>query len=122
MKRIQRLIADLDSDQFTERDSASKALSELGQRVKPYLAEAVKTAESTKVQDRAKKILKGLQGATATPHQLRQMRAVLVIELIGDNESKNLLKKWSDGPAGTLLTEEASAALKRLEGAAKAKR
>ena len=117
---IQRLIADLDNSQSTERDSASKALSELGRRVKPFLEEAVKTAKSTEVQDRAKKILNDLQRVTR--RQLRQMRAVRVLELIGDNESKNLLKKWSDGPPETLLTEEASAALQRLEGATKAKR
>ena len=67
-----------------------------------------------------RKILDGLRVAPATPHQLRQMRAVRVLELIGDDESKNLLSKWAGGPAGALLTEEASAALKRLEGVAKA--
>lgn len=46
---------------------------------------------------------------------LRQIRAVMILEMIGDGESKNLLKKWADGPVGALLTMEASAALKRLE-------
>ena len=30
-----------------------------------------------------------------------------------NDESKNLLNKWAGGPAGALLTEEASAALRR---------
>lgn len=121
-KRVQRLLADLDSDQFAQRDAASKALGALGRQVKPYVEEAVKTAKSTEVQDRAKKVLEVLQAAAITPQQLRQVRAVLVLELIGDGESKSLLSKWAAGPAGALLTEEASAALKRLEDAAKAKR
>src|SRR5262249_12022837 len=50
-----------------------------------------------------------------TAEQLRQKRAVVVLELIGDNDSKNLLQKWAGGPAGAPLTMEASAALKRLE-------
>ncbi len=122
MKRVQQLLADLDSDQFAQRDAASKALGALGRQVKPYLEETIKTTKSTEAQDRAKKILESVQAAAVAPRQLRQMRAVLVLELIGDNESKNLLKKWAGGPAASLLAEEASAALKRLEGVAKAKR
>ena len=120
-KRVQQLLADLDSDQFAERDAASKALGALGLQVKPYLEEAIKTVKSGEVQDRAKKILEGLQAARATSQQLREMRAVLVLELIGDRESKDLLSKWASGPAAALLTEEATAALKRLEIVAKVK-
>jgi len=47
---------------------------------------------------------------------------VLVLELIGNDDSRNLLKNWAGGLKGALLTEEASATLKRLEGAAKGKR
>jgi RNA polymerase sigma factor (sigma-70 family) len=57
-----------------------------------------------------------------TAEQLRQKRAVVVLELIGDNDSKNLLQKWAGGPAGAPLTMEASAALKRLEAMTKANR
>jgi len=32
--------------------------------------------------------------------QLRQIWAVTVLELIGDRESKNLLKRWAGDPAG----------------------
>jgi WD domain, G-beta repeat len=113
-KRAQRLIAELDNDQFAERDAASKALSALGLQIKPYLEEAVKTAKSTEVQDRAKKILEGLQAAAATPQQLRELRAVLVLEMIGDDNSRRLLNKWASGPAGARLTCEATAALKRM--------
>ncbi len=118
-KQVQRLLADLDSDQYAERERASKALGALGHQVKPYLEEAIKTAKSTEVHDRASKILAALQAAPAAPQELRQLRAVLVLELIGDDESKNLLNKWANGPAAALLTEEASAALKRLYGSAR---
>jgi hypothetical protein len=57
-----------------------------------------------------------------TSEQLRQVRAVLVLELIGDGASKNLMQSWAGGPVGALLTMEAAAALKRLEGEAKSKR
>ena len=57
-----------------------------------------------------------------TAEQLRQIRAVMVLERIGDRESKKLLQKWASGPVGALLTREASAALLRLETVAKADR
>ena len=44
----------------------------------------------------------------------------MVLERIGDGESKNLLKRWAGGPAGARLTMEAAAALKRLEAMSKA--
>lgn len=120
VKRVQRLLADLDTDRFTQRDSASKALSEIGHRVRPYLEEAIKTTKSAEVRHRAREILDGLK--KMTPEQIRQVRVVLALELIDGDDSRNLLKKWAGGLKGAFLTEEASAALKRLEGAAKAKR
>jgi RNA polymerase sigma factor (sigma-70 family) len=119
-KRIQQLLADLDSAQFARRDSASRALSDLGQQAKPYVEEAVKATKSIEFLRRAQKILDGLK--KLTPEEIRQTRAVLVLELIDNDDSRNLLKNWAGGLRGALLTEEASAALRRLEGAAKAKR
>jgi hypothetical protein len=51
-----------------------------------------------------------------TAEQLRQIRAVTVLEQIGDRASKILLKRWTGDPAGALLTEDASAALMRPLG------
>jgi RNA polymerase sigma factor (sigma-70 family) len=118
--RIQQLLADLDSAKFAERESASRTLGDLGQQAKPYLEEAVKTAKSIEFRARARKILDGLK--KMTPEQIRQMRVVLALERIDDDDGRNLLKKWAGGLKGALLTVEAAAALKRLEGAAKAKR
>ena len=68
------------------------------------------------------KPVEALDPRRITSEQIRQIRAVMLLELIGDVESKNLLKRWAGGPVGALLTMEASAALKRLEGMAHAKR
>jgi len=114
------LIAELDDAKFAVRENASKALSELGEQATSPLKEAIKTAKSAEVVDRIRKILD--EPKRITPEQLRQMRAVLVLELINDAESKNLLKTWAAGFKGAQLTEEAEAALKRLDGAPEAKR
>ncbi len=119
-QRIQQLLADLDSATFAVRESASRALSDLGQQAKPALEAAVKTTKSIEFLRRAQKILDGLK--KMTPEQVRQTRAVLVLEWIGDGESKNLLQRWAAGLEGAFLTEAASAALTRLNSVAKAQR
>lgn len=118
-KRIERLLADLGSDEFAVREAASTALHGLDHQAKPYLEETLKSSESAEVRVRVKRILEQKQDAALTSEQIRQIRAVMVLELIGDGESKNLLQRWAGGPVGALLTMEASAALKRLKGAAK---
>jgi RNA polymerase sigma factor (sigma-70 family) len=118
-RRIQRLLADLGSARFVVRQAASKALQALDQQAKPYLEKTLKSAASAEVRVRVKRILEQQQVAALPPEQLRQLRAVMVLELIGDGESKKLLKRWADSPAGALLTMEASAALKRLQSTTK---
>jgi len=121
-KRIQRLLADLGSDVFAVREAATEALLGLDQQAIPYLEQTLKSTESAEVRLRVKMILEQNRRAAFTSEQLRHIRAVMVLELIGDGESKNLLKRWAGGPVGALLTREAAAALKRLEDAAEAKR
>jgi RNA polymerase sigma factor (sigma-70 family) len=120
-RKVQRLLADLDSDEFAVREAASEALDGLDEQAIPYLEAALKRMESAEVRDRVKKILEQRWGAAIPTEQLRQVRAVMVLERIG-GESKNLLKKWADGPAGARLTMEAAVALKRLDAVSKTKR
>ncbi len=112
--RVRRLLADLGSAKFADRAAAAKALQALDQRARPYLEKALTSAASAEVRVRVKKILDQHQRAAPTPDQLRRIRAVMVLELIGDGASQGLLKRWAGGPAGALLTTEAAAALKRL--------
>ena len=121
-KRDQRWLANVDSDAFAVREAASQALDGLDRQASPYLEATLENTKSAEVRERVKKILERRWGAAIAPEQLRQVRAVMVLERIGDGESKNLLKQWADGPAGALLTTEAAAALKRLEAVSKPKR
>jgi RNA polymerase sigma factor (sigma-70 family) len=120
-KRVQRLLVDLDSDQFAVRQAASNALGEMDQEAIPYFESTLKSTESAKVRDRLNRALERQWGAAIPLEQLRQIRAVVVLERIGDGESKTLLKEWADGPAGARLTREAAAAWKRLEAASGSK-
>jgi hypothetical protein len=68
------------------------------------------------------RILEQRRGAALTADQIRQIRAVMVLEGIGDGEAKDVLKLWAGGPVGTRLATEAAAALKRLEAVSKVNR
>jgi RNA polymerase sigma factor (sigma-70 family) len=118
-KRMQRLLADLDSEEFAVREAATKALDGLDQQARPYLEATLKSAISIEFRTRVQRILQRQQEAALTPEELRQTRAVMVLELIGDGAAKSLLQRWAGGPAGALLTGEASQALKRLGAVAK---
>jgi RNA polymerase sigma factor (sigma-70 family) len=122
LRRIRCLLADLGSDVFAVREAATEVLLGMDQQAKPYLEETLKNTESAEVRLRVERILEQHQGAAIPSEQIRQSRAVMVLELIGDAESKTLLKQWGGGPGGALLTVEAAAALKRLEAASKANR
>ncbi len=121
-ERVQRLLADLDSDDFAVREAASKALEGLDHQAIPYLEATLESTKSAEVRGRVQRILEQLWGAAIPPEQLRQVRAVAILEGIGDGASKDLLKRWADGPAGALLTREAAAALKRLKAVPTPKR
>ena len=114
-KLIQRRLADLGSNKFAIREAATQALCDQDRQVLPYLKDTLTTAVSAEARERANKILEHHLRTPIPAEQLRQVRAVMILERIGDGESKKLLKKWADGPVSALLTEEASAALRRLE-------
>jgi RNA polymerase sigma factor (sigma-70 family) len=120
--RIQRLLTDLGSDEFAVREAASKALAGLDEQVTPYLEATLKSTESAEVRVRVTRILEQKRTAAFPSEQIRQIRAVMVLERIGDGEAKCLLKRWAGGPVGARLTMEAAAALKRLEAVSKANR
>lgn len=116
-KRVERLLADLGSDEFAVREAASKALAGLDEQAIPYLEDTLKSTESAEVRLRVKRFLEQRKEASLTSDQIRQVRAVMVLERIGDGGAKDLLQRWATGPRGALLTTEAVTALKRLKGA-----
>jgi WD40 repeat protein len=120
--RVERLLADLDSKAFAVREAASKALTGLGEQATPYLEKTLKDTDSPEVRIRVTRILKKRREAAIPADRIRQIRAVMVLERIGDGAAKDVLKRWAGGPAGARLTMEAAAALKRLDSGSNANR
>src|SRR5262249_30216223 len=108
------LIADLDSNQFAVREKAARDLERLGDSATAALREKLKDKPPMQTQQRINALLKNLCGLDPSPGQLRIMRAVQVLEYIGDAEARKLLTKLSEGAPQARLTQEAKASLERL--------
>src|SRR5262249_43749934 len=121
-RQVGSLLADLGSNKYAVREAASRALAGFDEQVTPYLEATLKTTESPEVRFRVRRLLEQRRGAALTAERFRQIRAVMVLERIGDGEAKRLLKRWAGGPAGARLTMEAAAALKRLGAESKGNR
>jgi WD40 repeat protein len=114
-RTIAALIAELDSNQFVKREQAMRALERLGTVAEPALRKALATRQpSLEVRRRMERILEQLEGPVTAPEQLRELRALEVLEQIGSAEARQLLAKLAQGTADVPLTQEARAALRRL--------
>jgi WD40 repeat protein len=114
-ERIQRLIADLDSDDFDTREKAHKELERLGAVAVPQLRKALAAKPSEDVRVRLERLLEPFKDKNAVPaDRLREMRVVEALEYAGTAEAAELLKKLAAGDAKAPLTQDAKATLERL--------
>jgi WD40 repeat protein len=113
-KRLARLVADLQSDQYERRRQAQSELEGLGDLALPALRKALADDPPLDLRQRLDRLLK-LAGKGALADQLRELRAVEVLELIGDRAARQVLQRLAGGAATARLTREANRATQRLE-------
>jgi hypothetical protein len=114
-KKMQKLIAELDSDEFTTRDKAMKALEKLGPAAEDVLREALVGKPSLEVKVRLERLLKGLSSAGGlSTAQQRDVRAVRVLEQAGTPAARKLLEALVKESRGWWVSQEAKEALERL--------
>jgi dipeptidyl aminopeptidase/acylaminoacyl peptidase len=111
-RRVRRLIADLDDDDFAVREAASRELARLGAEAEPALRGVLLAKPSAEARRRVNALL--AKSATPSPAALRDSRTVQVLERLGTPESRSLLAALAGGEPGARLTEEAKASLGRL--------
>jgi WD40 repeat protein len=111
---LDKLITDLDADEFETREKAKKELAKLGEPAAGALRAALKNKPSAEMKRTIEELLDGLGGAAPSDERLRQGRAVESLELIGTPEAVAVLKSLASGAAGAYLTTQARAALERL--------
>jgi hypothetical protein len=111
--KLQPLIADLDSPQFQRREAAMKQLIALDEQAGPALRRALRADPSLEQRRRIDQVLDTFQ-RVRPPETLRHLRAVEVLERIGNREAQDVLEKLARGVPEARLTREAQDSLKRL--------
>jgi WD40 repeat protein len=110
--KIKQLIADLDNNRFTIREEAVKALRDMEELAHPALKKAMEDKPSPQVRQLLQQLLDSR--LYQNPKNLQAYRAIVVLEQIGTVKSTVLLEKLQIGCPEARLTQEARAALKRL--------
>jgi WD40 repeat protein len=113
-KQVERLIADLDSDQFAAREVAGKELAKLGEQIEPALHKALEGTPSAELRRRAQALLAAPRSVPMAA-TLRTLRAIHALEHIGSPEARQVLQKLATGGPMTRETREAKNALRRLD-------
>jgi HEAT repeat protein len=113
-KILQRLIADLDSENFDVRSTAVAGLDKLGELAVPALEKARVGKVTLEARRRIEDLLGRLLDSPLTAEQIRLVRAVEVLEQTGTPEARQLLKALAQGAPGALATQHAQAALDRI--------
>jgi RNA polymerase sigma factor (sigma-70 family) len=109
--RVPRLLADLDSDNFADRDRATAELARCAEAAEMALRRAAAQSPSAEARARVKQVLPRLE---PSGERLRTLRAVQVLERAGTPEARRVLEAVAGGAPDARLTEEAKASLQRL--------
>ncbi|MGH7227479.1 MAG: hypothetical protein ACRELF_30065, partial [Gemmataceae bacterium] len=110
-KHIKELLADLDSDAFEKREAATRELTRLHYRADPMLRRALQDKPSLEMRRRIEAIL--AKPRLPSAEDLRNMRAIAVLERIGTVEARRILEKLAAGAASP-EARAAQVALQRL--------
>jgi RNA polymerase sigma factor (sigma-70 family) len=117
-EQVRKLIGQLDSETFADREAAEIELTQLGRQAEPELRNTLGGTPSAEVKRRAKRILDRWAPHTRAdypPEEARELRAVWALEVAGTPAAKKLLEEWAAAKVGNRLCEEADAALKRFK-------
>jgi RNA polymerase sigma factor (sigma-70 family) len=113
-RRLARLVAQLDSENFDTRESATRELRALGELAAAILHDTLAGQPSAEVRRRVEGLLRELDGPLVASDRLRDLRAIEVLERVGTPEARRVLDTLAKGVPEAQLTQEAKAALVRL--------
>src|SRR5262249_44788802 len=111
---------DLDDDEYMVREGATQELARYSEAARPLLRAALAEGKlSPEAASRVRRLLGRLDGIEPPAEELREARAVQLLEGIATPDARAHLEPLARGQAGSPLTEEAAHALRRLEQRAK---
>jgi hypothetical protein len=114
-EKIAKLIAELDSEDFTDRQAAVKELEAIGGEAIDALGNVLVKSSNPETRKLAGEVIGHYEAATLKGEDLRLVRMVELLENMGTTDARDLLVAWAAGPKGHRLTKEATAALSRMK-------
>ncbi len=108
-----RWVKDLDSDEFAVRQKATDELEKLGKDALGALRDQLQAKPTAEMRQRVEQLLEKID-LPAGREQLRDVRAIHLLEQIGTPDAEQLLETLAKGAKGAMSTEKARAALERL--------
>jgi WD40 repeat protein len=111
---IPALIADLGGADEKRRETAAARLQEFGQQAAPALFKALRDKPALDVRRRIEQVIAAVSRFPISPGDLRRSRSIQVLERIGSDHARQILKELAGGDQSAAATTEAAAALRRL--------
>jgi hypothetical protein len=112
-KRIEELIGRLDDAQYKVREKVTEELLQVADQAVPALEKALAANPSMETRKRLEYLHGHATSRLLQGERIRSYRAVEVLELIGTEEARNVLRALAEGAPGALVTTSAQSALKR---------
>jgi WD40 repeat protein len=114
-KKLAKLVGDLGADNFKTRNLAAHELTLLGERAQAALKNGLANNPPIEARRRIENLLDAMVRMEVTPEELQAIRGVEILERIATPEARDWLSAPSKGDPHARGTQEAMAALKRLE-------
>lgn len=113
-ERVEKLIKDLDSQQFADRQKAETELEKMQELAQPALKKALENKPPLEVAKRIEGLLGKLGGTVPPGDKLRVIRSIESLELMGTPEALEVLKTVASGAPEARVTQEAQSSVDRL--------
>jgi hypothetical protein len=111
---VRRLIAQMDSDKWQEREEATRKLRDMGSSVSAILTEALERQGSPEVRTRIRRVLAELAGQRYGLGQVRWLRLIRLMQLSGSPKAASVLAKLARGGPTEEVRCLAAAAARRV--------
>ena len=121
---ILRLVKDLDNDNFDTRYDAMKELLARGAKAESALRQSLAGNPASETRSRMERLLETISSVPeslqlpVSGETLRGIRALEVLERLGNPKARTLLQKWAEQQSNEHLASEAKCALVRLDATA----
>jgi WD40 repeat protein len=113
-EQVQQWLADLNHPRYRIRDEAHRALGKLGSPIRPALETALRPPVPPEVRWRVEELLGRIENQQLSADELRQLRAVLLLERVGTPAALALLQTLGRGTPAAPLTQAAQEAARRV--------